>query len=335
MVFALPVTRCAALLTLLPGLVITQSNTTSSLANTTLAVNNNTTIDPGNTTTVVSNTTRVASNTTTASLTNTTVSTAAGSNTTTSSTNTTEGGNTTADFETTTSTSTTDPPVSLWPERTSAWPGLPSRPPSSTFRPVCLTESGPAPNYPCSFPFVYRGRVHHHCTRQDWHTQWCAVHTDAEDNFIEGKWGECGPDCAGSGPLKCYYKYALDPGPAQLRYCGPGQDLCLVQRLRHEDGVQHTSQQCSSSQEEDWREGGPHCQYGQEGGYRCVCHYPGCNLDAETAGYFPVRARLMPVLFSLLYTVMLLACCCCCCRCCCPARKQKGRVLQQRPQRSR
>ena len=89
------------------------------------------------------------------------------------------------------------------------------------------------------------------------------MHTDADDNFIEGKWGECGPDCAGwtrqdtvvtewccagAGPLKCYYKYALDPGPAQLRYCGPGQDLCLVQRLRHEDGLQHTSQQCTSSQ---------------------------------------------------------------------------------------
>ena len=49
----------------------------------------------------------------------------------------------------------------------------------------------------CKFPFIYEGREHTLCTKQEWDEFWCATHTDTEGNFVDGEWGECGENCIG------------------------------------------------------------------------------------------------------------------------------------------
>ena len=78
------------------------------------------------------------------------------------------------------------------------FPLRPTQPrPTTTPKPPCLTDDGPVIGEPCQFPFIYEGREHSHCTKQEWDKLWCSTATDAEGHFIDGKWGECGKDCIG------------------------------------------------------------------------------------------------------------------------------------------
>lgn len=38
----------------------------------------------------------------------------------------------------------------------------------------------------CAFPFVYRGKTYHECTRIDHHSKWCSTTSN-----YDGKWGHC------------------------------------------------------------------------------------------------------------------------------------------------
>ena len=133
------------------------------------------------------------------------------------------------------------------------FPLRPTRPRiTTTPKPPCLTKDGPVKNTPCKFPFIYEGREHMLCTKQEWDEFWCATDTDTEGNFVDGEWGECGESCIGrqgrehycllwlcvsdDGPLRCYYKYALTDTTPQLRYCNQEENLCILSNLKHEDG---------------------------------------------------------------------------------------------------
>jgi len=185
-----------------------------------------------------------------------------------------------------------------------------------------MTSDGPAPNTPCTFPFIYEGREHLHCTKLEWDNLWCATDTDDDNNFLDGQWGECGPDCTDDGPLRCYYKYAIDQGIAKLRYCKEHENLCVLAKLRHEDGNIYQSQYCSNSTQEDWHHNGPRCQYGRDGGYKCACDYNGCNYDRNSAGYASLKERLLPVFLTMLWAGLFIFCCCCLCRCCSRSKKK-------------
>ena len=68
---------------------------------------------------------------------------------------------------------------------------------TTTPKPPCVTKDGPVKNTPCKFPFIYEGREHTLCTKQEWHEFWCATDTDTEGNFVDREWGECGENCIG------------------------------------------------------------------------------------------------------------------------------------------
>merc|ERR1711997_684044 len=98
--------------------------------------------------------------------------------------------------------------------------------------------------------------------------------------------------------LRCYHKYALDDSEPALRYCSPGDDICVISFLKHEDGHHHTSQFCSNSSLESWWGGNYQpCTYGDMGGYQCACTSIGCNVDGETAGFLPMEKRMRKILF--------------------------------------
>eukprot|EP00090_Calanus_glacialis_P046233 TRINITY_DN8972_c0_g1_i2.p1 TRINITY_DN8972_c0_g1~~TRINITY_DN8972_c0_g1_i2.p1 ORF type:complete len:361 (-),score=56.12 TRINITY_DN8972_c0_g1_i2:88-1170(-) len=201
---------------------------------------------------------------------------------------------------------------------TTKFPLQPTRPrPTTTPKPPCLTKDGPVTNAPCKFPFIFEGREHTYCTKQEWDNLWCATDTDTEGHFIDGQWGECGPDCVDDGPLRCYYKYALADTTPQLRYCRQQENLCILAELRHEDGSWYRSQYCSNTTLSDWWNPGNTCQYGEEGGYQCACDYNGCNFDEHTVGYFPLKDRLMPIFIVILMAAIFFLCCMCIFKCCC------------------
>ena len=54
----------------------------------------------------------------------------------------------------------------------------------------CKTESGPAQNKSCVFPFKYNGIEHSKCIRDDRHAYWCPTSLDEEDNY-----GFCSSNC--------------------------------------------------------------------------------------------------------------------------------------------
>jgi len=205
------------------------------------------------------------------------------------------------------------------------YPLRPTRPRiTTTPKPPCVTKDGPVKDSPCKFPFIYEGREHMLCTKQEWDEFWCATDTDTEGNFIDGKWGECGESCIDDGPLRCYYKYALTDSTPQLRYCNQDENLCVLSNLKHEDGSWYQSQFCSNTTSEDWWSPASTCRYGEEGGFVCGCDYHGCNYDNHSVGYVPLKDRLLPIFFFILWCGIIILCCMCCCRCCCSNNKKNG-----------
>ena len=71
--------------------------------------------------------------------------------------------------------------------------------------PPCTTVT----NASCVFPFRYRGRSYHACTR-DYSSNgqpWCAVRVDGAGRVVEGGWADCRGGCplqgGGAAPLQC------------------------------------------------------------------------------------------------------------------------------------
>ena len=80
-----------------------------------------------------------------------------------------------------------------------------------------------------------QGKTYRSCTRADWPRLWCALDT-TRDGQYNGLWGECEHTCRDDGPLRCYHKYSMDLTRPALRFCSPGDDICVFSLLRHEDG---------------------------------------------------------------------------------------------------
>ena len=108
-------------------------------------------------------------------------------------------------------------------------------------------------------------------------------------------------------------------------------------------GSWYDSQYCSNSSRADWWSPGTTCQYGEEGGFLCACDYNGwvricnfclsihnhdrCNFDQHSVGYIPIKDRLLPIFFFVLWVAIIILCCLCCCRCCCANNKNRWRTL--------
>ena len=108
-------------------------------------------------------------------------------------------------------------------------------------------------------------------------------------------------------------------------------------------GSWYDSQYCSNSSRADWWSPGTTCQYGEEGGFLCACDYDGwvricsfclfihnhyrCNFDQHSVGYIPMRDRLLPIFFFVLWVSAFILCCLCCCRCCCTNNKNRWRTF--------
>ena len=61
---------------------------------------------------------------------------------------------------------------------------------------VCRTIGGMEPNRPCVFPFSYKNIEYTSCTTiENDGTLWCSTEVDGNGNYIERKWGNCGPEC--------------------------------------------------------------------------------------------------------------------------------------------
>jgi len=60
----------------------------------------------------------------------------------------------------------------------------------------CATESGPEPNKPCVFPFNLNGITYSECTSVHHDKLWCSVEVDSNQNYIDGKWGNCKTPCS-------------------------------------------------------------------------------------------------------------------------------------------
>jgi len=199
---------------------------------------------------------------------------------------------------------------------------------------VCTANNG----QPCKFPFIYKGKTYLSCTRADWARPWCALDTQA--GHYNGLWGECEENCRESdGPLRCYHKYSLDDTEPSLRFCSPGQDICVFSYLMHEDGNHYSGQHCSNSSLESWWGGRNNpCTYGDMGGYQCGCDFAGCNFDGETSGFLPIEKRMKMFLFFLFVAAMVLLIVFFFCRCCCCNNKKGAQTVPQphlQPQQSR
>ena len=50
----------------------------------------------------------------------------------------------------------------------------------------------------CIFPFTYAGTQYVSCTAVDNDgVPWCATQTDGNNDYVEGKWGNCAARCPG------------------------------------------------------------------------------------------------------------------------------------------
>ena len=87
-----------------------------------------------------------------------------------------------------------------------------------------------------------QGKTYRSCTRADWPRLWCALDT-TRDGQYNGLWGECENTCRDDGPLRCYHKYSMDLTRPALRFCSPGDDICVFSLLRHEDGEEREARE--------------------------------------------------------------------------------------------
>ena len=65
----------------------------------------------------------------------------------------------------------------------------------------CITVSGDQPGEECIFPFKYEGTKYNECTAaENDDVPWCATQTDGNNDYVEGKWGNCAErwSCAGA-----------------------------------------------------------------------------------------------------------------------------------------
>ena len=69
---------------------------------------------------------------------------------------------------------------------------------------ACQTKSGPSPNKPCIFPFMWNGETYYECPidLDDSSQRWCSTKVDLNGKHItgEGHWGHCNSKC--NQPLK-------------------------------------------------------------------------------------------------------------------------------------
>ena len=70
----------------------------------------------------------------------------------------------------------------------------------------CTTISGPNPNKPCVFPFIYKDISYSQCTTKDHNVLWCPTEVDAYGKYTY-KWGNCNSNC-GTGTF-IYRKVAI------------------------------------------------------------------------------------------------------------------------------
>ena len=78
---------------------------------------------------------------------------------------------------------------------------------------VCKTNGGDHPNSPCVFPFIYNNVKYAACTSVDnGGTPWCSTEVNGNGDYIDGKWGNCGPECSrGNDLYHCEkFKYLHD-----------------------------------------------------------------------------------------------------------------------------
>ena len=62
-----------------------------------------------------------------------------------------------------------------------------------------VTVSGPKPNTPCAFPFIFAGKIHWSCTdMKDPGNHWCSTKVDKDGKHIGGAsyWGYCPKSCS-------------------------------------------------------------------------------------------------------------------------------------------
>ena len=64
----------------------------------------------------------------------------------------------------------------------------------------------------CVFPFRYQNRVFRECIIEDHHVPWCPTLVDYNRGYVNGKWGNCGPECPGASEgitkdIKCRNEY--------------------------------------------------------------------------------------------------------------------------------
>jgi len=73
----------------------------------------------------------------------------------------------------------------------------PTRPPIEDQ--ACHTKSGPSPNKPCIFPFMWNGETYYECPidLDDSSQRWCSTKVDLNGKHItgEGHWGHCNSKC--------------------------------------------------------------------------------------------------------------------------------------------
>ena len=73
----------------------------------------------------------------------------------------------------------------------------------------CYTNGGPDSNKPCVFPFIYNGIEYTACTTvENDGIAWCSTEVDVlNGNYVEGKWGNCGPGCSGGNEIHMHIIY--------------------------------------------------------------------------------------------------------------------------------
>ena len=85
----------------------------------------------------------------------------------------------------------------------------PVSPPSDRFglhgsskKSVCRTTSGPAAGKRCVFPFTWKGRTYHSCTREgdQYGHLWCSTSTGGNHVSGHGEYGVCSKACGAGGP---------------------------------------------------------------------------------------------------------------------------------------
>ena len=74
----------------------------------------------------------------------------------------------------------------------------------SSMKSVCRTTSGPAAGKRCVFPFTWKGRTYHSCTREgdQYGHLWCSTSTDTGGNHVsgQGEYGVCSKACRAGRP---------------------------------------------------------------------------------------------------------------------------------------